>query len=156
MSYIEKHLLPSENGRLSHAAPLEALFPPRAPHRRPPHPPDGARPAVDNTVARRPALASGLIALAVPYVKRRNSEFAVTNKRVIIKLGVLTTRSVEVLLPKIESITVTQSLVGPHVRVRGDRPSLALEGRKNRSPVSRRPSTFDKPSRLPLTRKPEA
>jgi uncharacterized membrane protein YdbT with pleckstrin-like domain len=57
-------------------------------------------------------MASGLIALAVSYLKRRNSEFAVTNKRVIIKVGVLTTRSVEVLLPKIESITVTQSLAG--------------------------------------------
>lgn len=50
--------------------------------------------------------------LAVPYLKRRCSEFAVTNKRVIIKLGVLRTRSIELLLPKIEGITVTQSLGG--------------------------------------------
>ena len=54
--------------------------------------------------------AAGL--LTVPWLKRRSSEFAVTNKRVIIKLGVLTTRSVELLLPKIEGITVTQTLGG--------------------------------------------
>ena len=33
-------------------------------------------------------------------------------KRVILKLGVLSTRSVELLLPKIEGIAVTQSLPG--------------------------------------------
>lgn len=57
-------------------------------------------------------VAAGLGVLAVPYLKRRSSEFAVTNKRVIIKLGVLTTRSVELLLPKIEGITVTQTVGG--------------------------------------------
>ncbi|HEV8151136.1 MAG TPA: PH domain-containing protein [Gemmatimonadales bacterium] len=57
-------------------------------------------------------VAAILLVLAVPYFKRRCSEFAVTNKRVIIKLGVLSTRSIELLLPKIEGITVTQSLGG--------------------------------------------
>jgi uncharacterized membrane protein YdbT with pleckstrin-like domain len=56
--------------------------------------------------------AASLVVLAVPYLKRRSSEFAVTNKRVIIKLGVLKTRSIELLLPKIEGIAVTQSLGG--------------------------------------------
>ena len=42
----------------------------------------------------------------------KSSEFAVTNKRVIFKLGVLTTRSVELLLPKVEGIAVTQSMAG--------------------------------------------
>jgi len=58
-----------------------------------------------------PAVAA-LVILAVPFLKRRSSEFAVTTKRVIIKLGVLNTRSVELLLPKIEGITVSQSLGG--------------------------------------------
>jgi uncharacterized membrane protein YdbT with pleckstrin-like domain len=57
-------------------------------------------------------VAVAFFVLAVPYLKRRCSEFAVTNKRVIIKLGVLRTRSIELLLPKIEGITVTQSLGG--------------------------------------------
>jgi uncharacterized membrane protein YdbT with pleckstrin-like domain len=50
--------------------------------------------------------------LFAAWLRRRSSEFAVTNKRVIIKLGVMTTRSMELLLPKIEGITVSQSLVG--------------------------------------------
>ncbi len=53
-----------------------------------------------------------LILLSIPWMKRRSSEFAVTNKRVIIKLGVLKTRSIELLLPKIEGIAVTQTLGG--------------------------------------------
>lgn len=57
-------------------------------------------------------VAVALIILGIPFFKRHSSEFAVTTKRVIIKLGVLNTRSVELLLPKIEGITVTQSLGG--------------------------------------------
>jgi uncharacterized membrane protein YdbT with pleckstrin-like domain len=53
-----------------------------------------------------------LIVLFVPWIQRRSSEFAVTNKRVIIKLGFMTTRSMELLLSKIEGITVSQSLAG--------------------------------------------
>src|SRR5947208_2253561 len=57
-------------------------------------------------------LGLALALLAGPYLQRRSSEFAVTNKRVIIKLGFLSTRSIELLLPKIEAIAVTQSLMG--------------------------------------------
>jgi uncharacterized membrane protein YdbT with pleckstrin-like domain len=56
--------------------------------------------------------AAALVALGLAWLRRRSSEFAVTNKRVIIKLGVLTTRSIELLLPKIEGIEVGQSLGG--------------------------------------------
>ena len=55
---------------------------------------------------------AALVVLASAWLRRRSSEFAVTNKRVIIKLGVLNTRSIELLLPKIEGIEVTQSLSG--------------------------------------------
>lgn len=59
-----------------------------------------------------PPVVIALILLLAAWIRRRSSEFAVTNKRVIIKLGVATTRSMELLLPKIEGITVTQSLWG--------------------------------------------
>jgi len=62
-------------------------------------------------VAIAPA-AVAVIVLLVPWLRRVNSEFAVTNKRVIIKLGVLSTRSLELLLSKVEAITVTQPLTG--------------------------------------------
>ena len=54
---------------------------------------------------------TGLFLLA-RYVAYRTSEFAVTNKRVIIKLGLLHRRSVEILLTKIEAIGVDQPLIG--------------------------------------------
>ena len=58
------------------------------------------------------APALGLLVLAAAIVKRQSSDFAVTNKRVMMKTGVLSTRSVELLLGKIEAIAVNQSLGG--------------------------------------------
>jgi uncharacterized membrane protein YdbT with pleckstrin-like domain len=58
-----------------------------------------------------PAVAA-LAVIGLAWLRRRGSEFAVTNKRVIIKLGVLTTRSIELLLTKVERIAVEQSLSG--------------------------------------------
>jgi uncharacterized membrane protein YdbT with pleckstrin-like domain len=52
------------------------------------------------------------IAIGAAWVRQRSSEFAVTNKRVILKSGVLQTRSVELLLPKIEGIGVNQGVGG--------------------------------------------
>lgn len=54
----------------------------------------------------------GLLSWVKPWLERRGSEFAVTTRRVIIKLGVINTRSVELLLPKIEGIAVNQTLLG--------------------------------------------
>jgi len=46
------------------------------------------------------------------YLRRMTSEFAVTNKRVLLKVGVLNTRSFELLLNKVEGIAVNQGLFG--------------------------------------------
>ena len=56
---------------------------------------------------------AGIIALvvAIPaWVERRTSEFAVTNKRVIVKIGWIRRRSDETLLTKIEGIEVIQGI----------------------------------------------
>jgi uncharacterized membrane protein YdbT with pleckstrin-like domain len=45
-------------------------------------------------------------------IKRQSSDFAVTNKRVLMKVGVFSTRSIELFLTKIEAIAVHQSLMG--------------------------------------------
>ncbi len=58
-----------------------------------------------------PIALGGLLILAA-HVRRQSSEFAVTNKRVVIKLGVFTTRSLELLLPKVEGIAVNQGMGG--------------------------------------------
>ena len=46
------------------------------------------------------------------WVKRSSSEFVVTNKRVLIKMGVVSTTSLEILHQKIEAIVVNQGLLG--------------------------------------------
>ena len=57
-------------------------------------------------------LVIALLVLLPAFIKRQSSDFAVTNKRVMMKSGVMTTRSVELLLNKIEAIAVDQSLAG--------------------------------------------
>ena len=57
-------------------------------------------------------LVVALFVLLPAFVKRQSSDFAVTNKRVMMKSGVFTTRSVELLLNKIEAIAVNQPLLG--------------------------------------------
>jgi uncharacterized membrane protein YdbT with pleckstrin-like domain len=54
----------------------------------------------------------GLLVLFAAVIRRQSSDFAVTNKRVMMKVGVFSTRSVELLLSKIEAIAVHQSLGG--------------------------------------------
>lgn len=57
-------------------------------------------------------LVLALIVLLPAVVKWKSSDFAVTNKRVMMKVGVFATRSVELLLNKIEAIAVNQSFPG--------------------------------------------
>ena len=58
------------------------------------------------------APAFGLLVLAGAIVRRQSSDFAVTTKRVTMKTGVFSTRSIELLLGKIEAIAVNQTLGG--------------------------------------------
>jgi len=55
-------------------------------------------------------VAIGLLILLATYIKRQSSDFAVTNKRVMMKVGVFSTRSIELVLNKVEAIAVNQSL----------------------------------------------
>jgi len=57
-------------------------------------------------------VALALLWLAAALVKRQTSEFVVTNKRVLMKVGVFSVRSIELLLSKVEAIAVHQSLPG--------------------------------------------
>ena len=47
-----------------------------------------------------------------PLIQRATSEFAITNKRVIVKTGLLFQKTLEMNLSKIESVNVTQSIFG--------------------------------------------
>jgi uncharacterized membrane protein YdbT with pleckstrin-like domain len=57
-------------------------------------------------------LGLGALLLLIAFIKRQSSDFAVTNKRVMMKTGVFSTRSIELLLSKIEAIAVEQSFGG--------------------------------------------
>ncbi len=54
---------------------------------------------------------AGIVAL-VAWVKYTSSEFAVTNRRVLIKVGVIRRHTAELLLGKVEGIGVNQTLMG--------------------------------------------
>ena len=54
----------------------------------------------------------GVVPLLVAVIKRASCEFAVTNKRVIVKTGLIQRDTVELFLHKIESIRVDQSVTG--------------------------------------------
>src|SRR5690349_21811759 len=55
----------------------------------------------------------GLLTLFIaPAIERWTSEFAITNKRIIIKVGLVSRRTVEMNLSKVESVNVDQSILG--------------------------------------------
>jgi uncharacterized membrane protein YdbT with pleckstrin-like domain len=59
-----------------------------------------------------PLYGFGLLFLLIAYLRFISTELAVTNKKVIAKFGFIRRDTIELLLPKIESIQVKQSLFG--------------------------------------------
>ena len=57
-------------------------------------------------------LVIGLFALLASWIRQISSEFAVTNRRVIIKTGFLSRRTIELNMSKVESIQVDQGIAG--------------------------------------------
>ncbi len=55
---------------------------------------------------------AGLLLLVPAYLTYVTSEFAVTNKRVIVKIGIVSRRTMETLLQKIEAISIDQTILG--------------------------------------------
>jgi len=53
-----------------------------------------------------------LISILYPYIRTGTSEFVVTDKRIIIKVGILGVRTLEMFLNKVENIGVNQTIVG--------------------------------------------
>ena len=54
----------------------------------------------------------GLLMALPPWLARTTSEFGVTSKRVIIKVGLIQRRTLELLIRQVEAISVDQSLAG--------------------------------------------
>ncbi len=54
----------------------------------------------------------GLIFLGYAYVKYKTTEVAITNRRVIVKFGFISRRTVELNIHKVETVQVDQSMLG--------------------------------------------
>ena len=59
-----------------------------------------------------PVFGIGLIFLVVAYVRYKTTELAITSKRVIVKFGFISRRTVEININKVESIQVDQGILG--------------------------------------------
>lgn len=54
----------------------------------------------------------GLVLIAWAWIRVKSTELAITNKRVIAKFGFVSRNTVEIAIPKVESIQVQQSMMG--------------------------------------------
>jgi uncharacterized membrane protein YdbT with pleckstrin-like domain len=59
-----------------------------------------------------PALGLGLLLLAWVWIIYRTTEIAITNKRIIAKFGFVSRSTIEINLPKVESVQVDQGVMG--------------------------------------------
>jgi uncharacterized membrane protein YdbT with pleckstrin-like domain len=108
MGYVESNLLPNE--QITYRANLHWVI--------------YALPAIVFLVAILVALGGGgwiagmaigvvgFVLLLPPWIRASSSEFAITNKRVLIKVGLIRRHSLELLLQKVEGIGVDQGVLG--------------------------------------------
>ena len=59
-----------------------------------------------------PLFGLGLVLLAWVWILYRTTEIAITNKRIIAKFGFISRSTIEINLPKVESVQVDQGVVG--------------------------------------------
>lgn len=71
-----------------------------------------------------PFVMLGIIVLGMTYLRIKSSEFVITDKRVLIKVGILKTKSLETMLNKVEGIHVEQGIIGKLV----DSGSIIIKG----------------------------
>lgn len=54
----------------------------------------------------------GLVVLGLVYVRFKSTEIAVTNRRIVIKLGFISRRTLEINVGKVESVQIEQGILG--------------------------------------------
>ena len=106
MGYIDSHLLPNETvvskARLHWFVYLKAIAVMLL---------GAGLAAIEPTIGAIIA-GVGLLLMVPPFIAYTSSEFGVTNKRVIIKVGVLRRKTLELLIRQVEAISVDQSISG--------------------------------------------
>ena len=78
-----------------------------------------------------------------PLIDIWTSEFAITNKRVIIKTGLISRKTIEMNLQKIESVNVDQSILG-RILGYGDLHLIGTGGTRETFKSIKKPITFRK------------
>lgn len=58
------------------------------------------------------SLKAVLTLFIIPFIARATSEFAITNKRIVIKVGLISRHTLEMNLSKVESVAVDQGICG--------------------------------------------
>jgi uncharacterized membrane protein YdbT with pleckstrin-like domain len=86
-------------------------------------------------------LTMGLVWLLAAWVRQASSEFAVTTRRVIIKTGFLSRRTIDLNMSKVESIQVDQDIVGRLLNY-GTITVIGTGGTKEPFPMIDDPLTF--------------
>lgn len=54
----------------------------------------------------------GLVLLVIAYIRYQTTELAITNKRVVVKTGLISRNIIEISIAKVESVEVAQSVLG--------------------------------------------
>jgi uncharacterized membrane protein YdbT with pleckstrin-like domain len=54
----------------------------------------------------------GIICFVMAFIQYKSTEIAITNKRIIAKFGFISRRTIEINLPKVESVQVGQGVLG--------------------------------------------
>ena len=78
-----------------------------------------------------------------PLIKMKSDEFAVTNKRIIVKTGLIARQTLEMNLSKIESVNVDQSIIA-RIFGYGSIRIIGTGGTKESFPTIRNPLEFRK------------
>lgn len=81
--------------------------------------------------------------MIAPLIDKWTDEFAITNKRVIIKTGLISRKTIELNLTKIESVNVDQSILG-RILGYGSLQIVGTGGTKEVFPNINNPLTFRK------------
>jgi uncharacterized membrane protein YdbT with pleckstrin-like domain len=95
MGYVDKHLLEGE--RVVYRAKLHKII---------------FMPPLALAIVGAAFLLVALLIAFPRFIRYATSEFAVTNKRVIVKIGLIYRQTLELVLTKVETIRVEQSIMG--------------------------------------------